>query len=139
MMENRGDYYMKKFILFILTAILLIGGCAVPKAGSVPSVSSSLPSASSAVSSYISIPSLPTWTPVSSSVSSAVSSKTYSLSTVSEDNGEPMTQAEFDDFFENVLPQVMILLGGEESYDPNDSVEIDGVTYYKITDEKFIK
>jgi len=48
-----------------------------------------------------------------------------------------MTQAEFDDFFENVLPQLMILLGGEESYDPNDSVEIDGLTYYKITDEKY--
>ncbi len=126
---------MKKFVLFVLTAILLIGGCAIPKSGSIPSGGSSLLSANSAVSSYIAIPSLPTGTVVSSSQISAASSKTYSPSTASKN--EPMTQAEFDDFFENVLPQVMILLGGEETYDPNDSIEIDGVTYYKITDEKY--
>ena len=128
---------MKKFIPVVFAIILLVCGCAVPKTGSVPLGSSSLPSASSAVSSYISVPSLPTVTGVSSSENSTVSSIPYSPSTVSEDISEPMTQAEFDDFFENVLPEVMILLGGEETYDPYDSVEIDGVTYYKITDEKY--
>lgn len=135
MMEIRGDSYMKKFIPIVLAVILLFSGCTVPKTESVPSGSSSLPSGSSASSVVIS--SLPTETAVPMSENSVVSVIPSEPSTVSEDIGEPMTQAEFDDFFENVLPQVMILLGGEETYDPNDSVEIDGVTYYKITDEKY--
>ncbi len=128
---------MKKFIPILLSMILFFGGCAVPKTESVPSGSSSVPSGSSAFSNSQAVSSLPTETAVPMSVNSAVSAIPSEPSTVSEDIGEPMTQAEFDDFFENVLPEVMILLGGEESYDPNDSVEIDGVTYYKITDEKY--
>ncbi len=60
----------------------------------------------------------------------------YTSETI-EDIGEPMTQAEFDDFFANVLPKVAFLIGGEQEFDPRDSLEINDVIYYKITDTRY--
>lgn len=121
---------MKKLLVVIMSMIFLICGCAAPSVESVSSGISTAPSSEAASS-------LPTVTSVPSSVVSTSSQEPSELSTVSDDIGDSMTQAEFDDFIENVLPEVIILIGGMVTCDPNDLIEIDGVTYYKITDEKY--
>ncbi|HOP11562.1 MAG TPA: hypothetical protein PK629_08725 [Oscillospiraceae bacterium] len=50
---------------------------------------------------------------------------------------EPMTQAEFDDFSKTVLPTACLLICGQQERDSSETIEIDGVTYRKISDDKF--
>ncbi len=108
---------------------MTVCGCAVPNTESVLSGNPSTPN-SEAISS------LPSVTSVPSSVVSSVRQEPSEPSTVSEDIGEWITQAEFDGFYENVLPEVVILVCGQQAYDPDDYI-IDEFVYYRVTDEKY--
>jgi len=120
---------LKKILPLLIAITIIVCGCAVPSNESDLSGNSSTPNFEAASSLTV--------TSVASSAASTVSKVSSSPSTVSKDIDQIMTQADFNDFMENVFPQVIILIGGAETCDPNDSIEIDGVTYYKITDKKY--